>query len=93
MAGEIYMLHNHQHDFLVLFLKPSKKVVLASGIKVEMLVILCHQAITCKMQVRRFEAATLIPMSGYAIESPLYAFPPVQHPLDLVQRHLIVRLE
>ena len=55
------------------FLQPSKTVLLASCINLEMLEVLRRQAIICKIYMRRFEATTLIPMSGYAIESPLHA--------------------
>lgn len=43
--------------------------------------------------MRRFEAATLVPLSGYAIESPLHAFSPVQWPVDRMKSHLILRIE
>ena len=42
-------------DFL-LFLQPRKTVLLASCTHVEMLVILCFRAVTCKIHVRLFEA-------------------------------------
>ena len=34
--------------------------------------IIAFRQFTCDMYARRFEAAALIPMSGYAIESPLH---------------------
>ena len=78
-------------EFLLSFVQTSKAVILASCINVEMLVTLCRQAITYKKYMRRFEAATPLPMSGYAIESPLHAASIVQCPICRVQSHLYLR--
>lgn len=72
MADELRMAHNHRKNFL-LSNNQARQSSLASCTNVGMLLFLCRQAITCKIYMRRFEAATLIPMSGYAIESPLNA--------------------
>lgn len=84
------MVHNHQEreKSRPFYLQPSKTVLLALCINVEMLIIRCCQAITCKIYLRLFEAATLLPMSGHAIESPLHASSPVQDPVDLVRSYL-----
>ena len=89
MCERVCTIHSHRKDSLFLG-RPSKTVLLASFVKYQDAGILMPSGIfTCKMDLRRFEAATLTSVCSYAIESSLHFSKPVQCLAGLVQSHLI----